>query len=72
MVVSNLDELCLFSVYHANLVCVAAFGVQGNLGLMRSMMLLSYESGVPKVGGRRYLLRISERNMYNIKEVKVA
>ena len=71
MVVSNLDNLRLLSVYHASLTCVAAFGVQGVLGLMRSMMLLSYESGVPKVGGRGYLLQIPERNMYNNKEVKV-
>lgn len=71
MVGLNWEDLRLFSVYHARLACVAAFDVQGVLGLMRSMMLLSYESGVPKVGGRKYLLRIPERNMYN-NEVKVA
>lgn len=30
---SNLNDLCLFSVYRASLACVAAFGVQAALGL---------------------------------------
>jgi hypothetical protein len=59
---SNLDELCLFTVYHTSLARVAAFGVQGGLGLKRLMMLSRYESGIPKALGRGNLLRSFERH----------
>jgi hypothetical protein len=63
---SNLDELCLFTVYHTSLARVAAFGVQGGLGLKRLMMLSRYESGIPKALGRGNLLRSFERHTCTI------
>jgi hypothetical protein len=53
-----------------DLACVAASGVRGALGLMRLMMLLSYERGFQKVEGRRHLLRRFKRIMYNNDELE--